>query len=246
MPASVRSDSVTALGIIAPPPIRVTTPTFDGSLANLFQCVRERRIELRDVPLLPICEAYFEYLLASPTIHLEEAAAALTALAYLLERKAWAILLSWEQAEIGIEGALELPEPTVNEFDVAIEALVQWQQERSRQFFRTTGGGPDPYEVPYVLDEVALPDLARAFERLLARASPEPIESLARPRKSLAEGMAAVLLALSATPRRLEDLLRPPYTRSDAVLWFLALLELIRLGRVLVTTLDGEALFAQA
>ncbi len=215
-------------------------------MASLFLCVKERRIDLRDIPLLPICESYFEYLLASPHINLEEAAAALTALAYMIERKASSILPRWEESEMPIEEPLELPDPTVHEFDLAIEALEKWQHERASKFFRTSGGGPDVYEVPYSLADVSLPDLARAFERLLARAGPEPIESLAKPRRSIADGMQAVLLALTSEPQSLEVLLTPPYTRSEAVWWFLALLELIRLGRVLVSLEGDEPLFAHA
>jgi len=244
--ALAKANAISVLGVVAPPPIHVASPHFEGSLASLFLCVKERRIDLRDVPLLPICASYFEYLLASPKINLEEAAAALTALAYMIERKASSILPRWEEPEAPPDEQLELPEPTIHEFDLAIEALEQWQQERAAKFFRAPGGGPDAYEVPYSLSDVSLPDLARAFERLLARAAPEPIESLAKPRRSLAEGMQAVLLALTEEPRTLEELLLPPYTRSEAVWWFLALLELIRLGRVSVSLEGDEPTFARA
>ena len=75
-------------GVIAPPPIQVECPKFSGSLAMLFACVRDRKVELLDVPLFPICEAYFAYLMESDWANLDEAASALAALAYLLERKA--------------------------------------------------------------------------------------------------------------------------------------------------------------
>lgn len=238
-----KTEAVNPLGVVAPPPIHVTTPAFDGSLVALFQCVRDGKIELKDVPLLPICESYFAYLLASADIHLEEAAAALTALAYLLERKAWLILAADEEPP-AVEEPLELPDPTVYEFELAIEALTQWQQERARKFFRTAGGSVDPYEVPFELEEIALSDLAKAFERILARAEPDPIEPLARAVKSLEEAMGNVLRALSNQPKGLDELLIRPYTRSDAVLWFLALLELIRLGRVRAWLEGEEPLFS--
>src|SRR3954463_13791078 len=103
---------IAALGVVAPPPIQVTTPTFDGSLGLLFQCVRDHKVDLMEVPLAPICEAYFLYLMQSPNVELDEAAAALIALAYLLERKAWA-LLPVVEPEPELEEPLELPSPTV-------------------------------------------------------------------------------------------------------------------------------------
>src|ERR1051326_3802442 len=80
-------EAVTALGVIAPPPISVESPHFSGSLAALFACVKERKVDLLDVPLMPVCEAYFLYLFEAAVKDLDEAAAALVALAYLLERK---------------------------------------------------------------------------------------------------------------------------------------------------------------
>src|SRR5579872_2660477 len=127
--------AVSPLGVVAPPPIHVQTATFDGSLATLFNCVREHKVELLEIPLAPICEAYFEYILTSPNTSLDEAAAALVALAYLLERKAWLLLPTPEPEPEELE-ALSPPEPTVYEFTAAIEALRVWHDERSNLFFR--------------------------------------------------------------------------------------------------------------
>src|SRR5579862_9053880 len=91
--------AIAALGVVAPPPILVQTPTFDGSLGMLFQCVRDQKVDLMEVPLAPICEAYFLYLMQSADVQLDEAAAALIALAYLLERKAWGLLPVFEPIE---------------------------------------------------------------------------------------------------------------------------------------------------
>jgi segregation and condensation protein A len=237
--------AVTALGVIAPPPIHVTTPTFDGSLGTLFRCVKEHKVQLLDVPLFPICEAYFIYLLKAELKDLDEAAAALAALAYLLERKAWA-LLPVPEPEPDMEEAMELPEPSTHEFDLAIEVLREWQEERSRQFFRSPEAGPDPYELPYTLGNVSAEDLARAFHKLLQRATPEEVKPLNKPRKSLSEQMVIVLKAMTEEWRSLERLITEPFTKSDAVYWFLALLELVRLGQVAIRLREEEVEFARA
>jgi chromatin segregation and condensation protein Rec8/ScpA/Scc1 (kleisin family) len=94
------------------------------------------------------------------------------------------------------------------------------------------------------LANVGVGDLARAFERVLRKAQPEPI-TVVKPRKSLQEQMKLVLLAISNEWRRLEDLITQPYTRSDAVYWFLALLELIRLGQVVARVTGEEVEFTR-
>lgn len=232
-------------GVIAPIPIHIETPVYSGSLSMLLGCVREHKVSLMDVPLLPICEAYFHYLIDNGETHLDEAAAALAALSYLLERKAW-LLLPVEQPEPeSVEDPMELPEPTTYEFQEAIEALRMWEEERSQWYFRPLDAGPDPYELPYTLGDVSASDLARALERVLTRARPEPPQVLNKARRSLSEQMGIVIKRLSKEWSALEMLLEEPYTRADVVYFFLALLELIRLGQANVRLYDGDVQFAR-
>ncbi len=236
-------EALSPLGVIAPPPIHVQTPTFDGSLATLFACVKDRKIELLDVPLFPICEAYFAYLIQESDRNLDEAAAALTALAYLLERKAWA-LLPVEEPEPEMEEMSALIPPSVQGYSLAIEALRMWQEERERHFFRKPDADSLPYELPYTLRDVSAADLARAFERLVARAQPDSVQPLGKPRRSLSEQMKVVLKVLSSEWRTLEELVTGPFTRSEVVYWFLALLELVRLGQAAVRLNEEDVQFS--
>ena len=236
-------EGVTALGVIAPPPIHVESPHFTGSLGQLFLCVRERKIDLLDVPLLPICEAYFEYLLNSTLSDLDHAAAALAALAYLLERKAWA-LLPLAEPEPEIEELLALIAPTVDEYQTAIQALTIYHQERERYYFRSVENPAEGYELPFSIGEVTLMDLARAFEHLLTRATPEPV-SIHKQRRSLSEQMKIVFRVLTDEWRALDQLITLPFSREEAVYWFLSLLELIRLGQAGVKLVENEVRFAR-
>lgn len=244
LPAPKSAERISPLGVIAPPPIHVESPRFSGSLAMLFACVRDRKVDLLDVPLAPICEAYFEYLLGSESPDLDEAAAALAALAYLLERKAWA-LLPIESPEPEADDALSLLPPSVMEYKQAIEALRLWQDERDRRFFRPLEAGPNAYELPYTLGNVTPADLARAFERVLNRAIPTPFDSPVRASRSLSEQMSLMLKALTDTWQSLESLLPPLFTRTDAVYSFLAVLELIRLGQAAVRLGADDVQFAR-
>jgi segregation and condensation protein A len=236
---------ISALGVVAPPPIQVQTPTFEGSLGMLFQCVRDHKVDLMDVPLAPICEAYFMYLMGSTTVELDEAAAALTALAFLLERKAWA-LLPVVQPEPELEEPLSLPAPTVQQYDLAIQALELFSRERAKSFFRSFESGPDPYEVPFTLKNVSAADLAAALERVMRRAKPDTFESLSAPRLSIAQQMAVVLKGLAKEFSSLNMIIPDEVTRGEAVYWFLALLELVRLGQVNVRTTQDDVEFARA
>jgi len=200
------------------------------------------RIDLLGVPLQPVCEAYFAYLIESELSDLDEAGAALVALAYLLERKAWA-LLPTPEALPEIDPDWELQAATAGVFAPAVEALRVWHDSREQQFFRASDGME--YELPFELGEITASDLARAFERLMLRAVPDPIDPLGQPRRTLSEQMGIVLRALRESWQTLDELLIGEFTRSEAVWWFLALLELIRLGQARAQLLEGEAAFAR-
>ena len=58
--------------------------------------------------------------------------------------------------------------------------------------------------------------------------------------------MKAVLEAIGDDWTSLENLIVQPYTRSDAVYWFLALLELIRLGQVVARVIEENVEFCLA
>jgi segregation and condensation protein A len=236
---------VGSLGVCSPPPIAIECPAFTGSLAALFDVVRRHKVDLLEVPLLPVCRAYFRYVRETSEEDLDSAGAAVAALAYLVERKAW-LLLPAPEPEFEDEPyePFELGEPSVIEFQAAIEALGIWQEEREKRFFR--GGDGAGYEIPFVLGEVSADDLARAFERLLSRATPAPLEPLGRERRSLTEQMTVVLKALRSDWLPLDRLLEPPFTKTEAVWWFLALLELIRLGQARVRLESGEVEFTRA
>lgn len=237
-------ESITHLGVVAPPPIHVESPHFSGSLAMLFNVVWERKIDLLDVALQPVCQAYFEYLVASSLDNLDEAAAALAALAYILERKAWA-LLPVAEPEPQMELPMELPEPSTAQYGTAIEALRLWQEERERFFFRSSEPDPSSYQLPMDLGEVSPSDLARAFERVLQKAKPEGSVSVPKARRPISDQMKIVLKVLDTGWKTLEELMTEPFSRTEAVYWFLAVLELIRLGQATVKLEKDNVLFAR-
>lgn len=244
-PRKDRTDTVDVLaptGVIAPVPIEVESPVFTGSLGMLFACVRERKIDLADVPLFPICAAYYTYLATSDPIDLDQAAAGLTALAYLIERKSW-LLLPTPEPEPEEDTQATLPEPTLYEYEGVIQVLSIGMEERSRRFFRPIECGPNPYELPYDLGEVTVSDLAVALESIMQRACPDPLEVAPKPMRSLSDQMRILLGVLDAKWRPLGGLLPERYTRRDVVWCFLALLELIRLGQAKLRLADSTVEF---
>lgn len=246
MPSTlVRSNPAAPIGSTPPVDFCIECPGFTGSLGILFQTVRDGKIDLLGVPVGPICVAYFRYLVSTPEPDIERSATALLVLAYIVERKAFGLLPTYE-SDPDPEPELEEAEPWVHEFLPVIGALQCLAEERDQLFFRSPDAIEVPYELPVQVDGVSSLDLARALQRLLERAKPTEPPVPNRPRRSLADQMKVVLSALRLEPTALENLVTGDFTRTDAVYWFLALLELIRLGQARVILGPDGVLFSRA
>lgn len=229
-----------AFGLAQPPEIHLDFPGFNGSLALLFACVKDRKIDLLGVPLAPVCEAYARYVVESAGEDMESAAVALAGLSYLIERKSW-MLIPIEQEPEGDE-LLEVLEPYIDAFKPAIDELRNRAEERENLFFRSPDA-TEPYELPFEAGSVSVSDLARALERLLQRAKPDDFQAPAKPQRSLSEMMGIVIRALPDKFLPLDQIVTGEFTRSEVVWWFLALLELIRLGQAKVAVQEGDVRF---
>ncbi len=240
----VREEGIGPLGVFSPPEIAIECAAFTGSLGTLFQCVRDRKVDLLGVPLAPICEAYVYYLMEQSEGDIDSAAVALVALSYLLERKAWLLLPVPEVEEPEGDDILDEVEPYIQEFLPLIDALREKEIERESLFFRHNDAKSLPYELPFDTSSVSPIHLAEALESLLKRANPDPPNTFDRPRRSLSEQMVVVLKALPKEFATLDKIVVGEFTRSEVVWWFLALLELIRLGQAQVKVEEGAVLFA--
>ena len=232
--------SLAPAGLATPVPLRVESEAFQGSLATLFHLARDGRIDLSGIPLLPVCIAYCDYIREMPEDDVDAAGAALLALAYLVERKAWSLLPIADPPPP--QEIAELPEPTAHEFAMAVDSLEERHRERSQLFFRQ-GEDADAYEVPMGPGSVSAAELAKAFERILLKAKPVDVAPLARHRPSLADVMKGCLRQVrDAGKATIEALLPSEFTRLDVVFVFLAVLELLRIGQVRAVLENEELL----
>lgn len=228
-------------GIIAPAPIHIECEAFTGPLEALFLCFREGKINLLEIPLAPICESYFSYVLSQRGNELDEVSSALVALSFLLERKAWALLPSAEPEPDAAEVEDLVLESQLATFYDVIEVLEEFMQERSKLFFRN----PDPSSLPVApvnLVNIRPGDLAKAFERVINRAVEEPAPLKMKPRRQLGDVIALLVLKLTADFQEFESFLDPGFAKIDVVYTFLGFLELLRLGQAELS-LSEDVLF---
>ncbi len=230
------------LGFAKPPNIEISCDAFSGTLETLVRCVINQKIDLWDIPLFPICQAYLDYVIGAKEVDFEGATSAMVAMAYLIERKSHRLIPLPETEPEEFDPEREF-NTSITDFRGVIEALSGLEDDRNELFFRTTPGQAD-YELPLELGKVSVEDLGRALEQLLSKAVEQPNLFLSAPRRSLAEQMALVLRCLKPEPLPLVDLVEGVFNRVEAVWWFLALLELIRTREaVVIKTEEGNLQF---
>lgn len=216
--------------------IRVQTPVFDGPIDLLLTMAQRQQVDLNEVRLADLAWDYLAGLeadaAAGNTRAPEEMAAFLVVAARLLALKAAALLPSAGEGED--EDDLESWEEQVRSRMVEYQRFKDAATELMRRHQEGGISFPSAIEAEIIpLQRLSIdPDgLATAFQGVLDRL-PAPAEvSVELPTYSLANEMDGIRARLrSGDPAGFGDLFTSARTRLHAVVIFLALLELIRLG----------------
>ena len=210
----------------------IRVDAFSGPLDLLLHLLREQEIDISDIPIARIAEQFLE---AIETLGLDQAADYLEMAALLLRIKIQMLLPrrfdddAWEDPRAQLVRRLLEYEQ--------IREVSRWFQDRALQQSARFGRGwtPDPPDrgpVPLIVD---LDDIVRtAFE--LVEAMPEPVLHRVVPRPLDVEGATRRLVAMLEARGSFDFLqaLGENPTAVDILSTLLALLELARVGRVLL------------
>jgi segregation and condensation protein A len=211
---------------------------FSGPLDLLLHLVRERDLDIAQVPVAEITAQFLGYLRTMQEINMEVSGEFLVTAAALGYIKSRALLPPEPETE---EEAAEPEDPAVQlqrrlaQYHVYKEAATRLEaakRVRERIFLRPveTGTGVEAGFVS--LGEVSLFDMVGAVHDLLKRAQPEPVGHVYLPRITIPDRIEEVLLRLDTEGREMTfaELVGEPPTRTGIIITFLALLELIRRG----------------
>lgn len=231
-------------------PMVLHLPIFEGPLDLLLHLVRENKVPITDIPIAVITDQYLEYLRMMEELDLEIASEFLVMAATLLEIKSRMLLpkpprpSGEEEEDPRAELVARLVE--YQKYKALVETLQTWEAERKQWFFRSPDAPVPDYELPIPVGELTPQHLLRALERLLAEAVDAPPPAILIPRKKLSLRLKMVevwrRIQSAGEGLRFEALLDAPFTRWDVLLTFLAVLELMRQGRV---EARQEALFGE-
>ena len=212
----------------------VRTPAFDGPIELLLTLAQRAEVDLKAIPLASLTDDYLR-VIAEDRPALDRLAAFLVIGARLVQLKAAALmpevtageeedLQAWEDA---IKGRLE----EYKRFKELAESLMR--RHASGRF--TFAGLLEPDVVPQARVQVSLEALAIAFQQVLDRLPPPQQVTVEMEQVSLADKLEELRGMLIRQPQmNFSAVFRHARTRLEAVVMFLALLELIRIGQARV------------
>ncbi|MGI8797614.1 MAG: segregation and condensation protein A [Acidimicrobiia bacterium] len=224
-------------------PYEVSTATFEGPFDLLLHLILKQEVDLWEISLATIVDAYLEQLERMETLDLEVATEFLLIAATLVDLKARRLLPGLDEVELD-EELLRFEERDLllarllecKTFKDAARALEAQIREADRSLPRTAGP-EEPFRslAPDPLESVAPSALLAAAMRSLA---PRPMprvdtDHVAPIRASVRDAVEAVLAALpESEPMTFREIVAGEHDRLEVIVRFLALLELYKQGLV--------------
>lgn len=217
---------------------RVSVDVFDGPLDLLLNLVKEQQLDIATVPLALVADQYFAYISAMDVLDVEIAADYLVIASTLVFLKSKAMLppipqefeTSEESAE-SVEARLRERLIAYSRYRDASRDLQARALEAAAFYVRAEGGDANAELTQRYKIDVA--KLARALEAALRTAKPE-VRTIVRERVSLNEQMDLVVKTMRRAGRASFFALVANGDRFTIIVTFLAILELVRRGRIVV------------
>jgi segregation and condensation protein A len=243
LPAVKRaSPARSALASSVPMP-HFKTSVFEGPLDLLLHLIRANEVAITDIPIAEITQQYLVYMELLEALDLAVAGEYVVMAATLIEIKSRLLLpqvpsLPGEEEPEDPRAELVARLLEYQQYQGTVETLRGWEDLRRQIHFRGALENVDDYILPVPEGEATALQLYQALNRLLTEAGVDerPVTAVVpRRRLSLRLKMAEIARKIAAShPDGLpfDALFTLPCTRYEIVLTFLALLELLRLGRV--------------
>lgn len=214
---------------------------FDGPLDMLLYMLDKAKIDIRDIFISEITDQYIQAVQNSPELDMEEASAFIAVAARLLEIKSYKLL----------------PRPPAEEEEDPETAFIRQLEEyaafkqiaQDMQSFEKAAALvyhklPEEYPLPppsYEITGLTLEGLIAAFARVMARAEkdeeqgPPQARRIIRDEHTVPLCMAHILRVVRHGQVPFQSLLSVNPSREEVVTLFLAMLELLKLGKITFT-----------
>lgn len=210
---------------------------FEGPLDLLLHLVHKNKMDLHNIPILELIDQYTAVINTLDRDRLEVASEFIEMAAQLVQMKSILLLPRSEEAQ-RIKAELQ---GQLIEYDLCKRIAAQMRQMQENTWREVRAPMEVEPDMTYRLHHDPL-ELERAWNNLMGRSvrkrqpEPERFEPLVTaPFVSVASRVIHLLRGLATGRiRRLEELFQDSQSRSETVATFLALLELVRAGRMTI------------
>ncbi len=221
---------------------QISLEVFEGPLDLLLHLIRKNKLDIYDIPISMVAEQYIEYLSAMREIDMEVASEFIVTASTLLDIKAKMLLPKHQ---------LDDDEPMEDPRFELVQRLLEYQQYKSviDQFQQMETKSSRVYSKPVdeelihrlsdgvnPLENVTYEELSQLFLEILERVPPqEPVTEIARKEITIGSVMKS-LRALMKEKRDMvfQDVVSGVLTRYEIIIYFLAVLELVRKEELIV------------
>lgn len=219
---------------------RVQLDAFAGPLDLLLYLVRRQELDVFDIPIATVADQYLEILAVIEELDVDAVGDFLEVATRLMEIKS-RMLLPRQEEEPEAEAIADPRHDLVRRLleyrqykeaaGLLEERARQWQLRIPRKTNDLELGPLPPAERP--IQDVELWDLVSAFTKVIRQKAPARISKIRYDDTPISVHMDRLLARLAQTDRlRFADLFEPDMHRSKLVGMFLAILELVRHGRI--------------
>lgn len=229
---------------------QVSLPVFEGPFELLVHLIEKNQVDIYDIPIAKITEEYLAYLKQMEELDLDLASSFLLMAAHLLSIKARMLLPRPPKAgdpettgELEEDPRQELVDRLLEyrRYKAVAEILKSQERDQSRVFSRVV----DPASLAHLfreenpLEGVMMGDLLEALRRVLnQKDKEEPVADIPKEEISVQQKIDDLMTLISNRrgnePLSFIALFSGTRRRSDVIVTFLALLELVRLKKVRV------------
>lgn len=222
-------------------PYKVKLPVFEGPLDLLLHLIRENEIDIYDIPIAEVTRQYLEYLAIMESMDLEIAGEWLVMAATLLEIKSRMLLprekpIKQDDEEDSLDPRMELVERLIEyeRFKSAADIFKEREELRSKTFFHGSVELQFDLKPTFSLENITPEDLLGALQSVLAEVDGEPVTTLQRRKITVRMRIRELWYRIQETAGQLtfKDLFEDDRTAAQVVITFLALLELLKSGRI--------------
>ncbi|MCR4707862.1 MAG: segregation/condensation protein A [Clostridiales bacterium] len=218
----------------------VSLSQFEGPLDLLLHLIQQAKIDIKDIFVSEITDQYLESMQGVDELDMDRASEFLVMAALLLEIKS--------------RSMLPKPPPPVDPDELTPEQQLIRRLEEYKLYKESAGKMkefesaarkafsklPEEYPLPppqIELTGLSLEGLVRAMERIIARRTREPdegrvIRSVLRDRFTIEECSFNIVSRIRRGAVLFSDLLSDQVTRDEIITYFMAMLELVRMGKL--------------